>query len=475
MQVQQRKCAVGADEEFAREPLNPADDVFFPEPALRRRRWLKYGAVPAFLLLAALLGSRFFSRSQEPIYSQASVERGTIVKTISATGRLQPVVTVQIGSQVSGRIAELHADFNSRVKKGDVIARLDPSLFQAQLDQVNASLASAQASVQAAESAVQNAAASVAAAEANRERARAASLDAERAQQRAVELVPSGAISQRDVESAEAAAAQSRAQLQQASAQVDQAKAQLLSARSQVIQARAQVKQTQAARDQAAVNLSHTIIRAPIDGVVIGRDVDVGQTVAASFQSPTLFLLANDLTRMQVLADIDEADVGQLGPDSKVSFTVDAYPGDVFHGQVSQVRLNPQTVQNVVTYTAVVDVPNPEMKLKPGMTANVTAVVAEHAGVLHVPNAALRFQPETETAGPAAPGAGQRLVWKIEPDGTLRPVPVSTGLTDGVRSEVLSGNLKPGDLLATGQSTGQAAKSAPVRNPMMPMGRGGRR
>jgi HlyD family secretion protein len=263
--------------------------------------------------------------------------------------------------------------------------------------------------------------------------------------------------------------------LQQASAQVDQAKAQLLSARSEVNRARAQVKQTQAARDQAAVNLSHTIIRAPIDGVVIGRDVDVGQTVAASFQAPTLFLLANDLTRMRVLADIDEADVGQLGPDSRVSFTVDAYPGDEFHGRVSQVRLNPQTVQNVVTYTAVVDVANPEMKLKPGMTANVTAVVAERPDVLKVPNAALRFQPEPQAAGPASPGAGQRLVWKIEPDGKLRPVPVRTGLTDGVHSEVLSGQLQPGDLLATGQSTEPAAKSGAVRNPMMPMGRGGRR
>jgi len=222
--------------------------------------------------------------------------------------------------------------------------------------------------------------------------------DAQRVLRRTVELQKSAVVSVRDLESAQAGADQTAAQYRQATAQVDQAKAQLLSAKSQLSQAQAQVLQAKAAVELASVNLSHTIIMAPIDGVVIARNVDVGQTVAASLQAPTLFLIANDLTKMQVLANIDEADVGQLGPQSQVTFTVDAYPRDVFRGRISQIRLNPETVQNVVTYTAVIDVDNTELKLKPGMTANVTVTVAERRNVLKVPNAALRFQPELTEA-----------------------------------------------------------------------------
>lgn len=439
-----------------------------PGEESRRGRILKFGALAA-VVAAALVGWRLFGRSETITYTQARVERGDVVKTISATGKLQAVVTVQVGSQVSGRIAELYADFNSRVKKGQIIAKLDPSLLQAQLDQARANLANAQARLETAENAVTNAVANVAAAEANRDRALAARRDAELALAPLQEVVSTGAVSRREVEAAQAALAQADAQLQQASAQVDQAKAQLLSARSQVNESRAQVRQNQAAVELATANLGYSIIRAPIDGVVIARDVDVGQTVAASLQAPTLFLIANDLTRMQVLADIDEADVGQLVEGTRVSFTVDAYPDDVFEGAVSQVRLNPQTVQNVVTYTAVIDVHNPELKLKPGMTANVTATVAQSRDVLKVPNAALRFRP----AGVAAPRG--TVVWKIGEKGELHPVPVNLGITDGTHTALLSGDLRPGDALATGQ-TGAGAAQQPGRNPMMPFGgRGGRR
>jgi HlyD family secretion protein len=280
------------------------------------------------------------------------------------------------------------------------------------------------------------------------------------------------------VEAAQATLQQAEKQLEQAAAQLDQAKAQLLSGRSQVAQARAQVKQTQAAVDLAAVDLSYTVIRAPIDGVVIARSVDVGQTVAASLQAPTLFLIANDLTQMQVLANIDEADVGQLTPDSKVTFTVDAYPGDSFEGAVAQIRLNPETVQNVVTYTAVINVKNPELKLKPGMTANVTATVAERKDVLVAPNAALRFRPESaQGAGTARAGRpGRQALWTLAQNGQLRAIPVTLGISDGIHSEITSGDLKPGDQVITGQMDSKTAAQSGARNPMMPFGgRGGRR
>lgn len=461
----------------------------------RRKRILKLSGL-ALAVAAGLVGWRLFGRNEAPVYSHSAVGRGDVVKTISATGKLQAVVTVEVGSQVSGRISEIHADFNSRVKKGQIIARVDPSLFQAQLDQARANLANAQARLQTSENAVGNAQANVSSAEANRDRMRVARTDAESAWRRMNEIATTGAVSAREVEAAQAMGAQSDAQLQQAEAQVEQAQAQLRSARSQVNEARAQVKQMTASVDLAAANLGYSIIRAPIDGVVIARNVDVGQTVAASLQAPVLFLIANDLTQMQVLADIDEADVGQLGDDSKVNFTVDAYPNDVFRGTISQIRLAPQTTQNVVTYTAVVDVSNPELKLRPGMTANVTAIVAESRDVLRVPNAALRFRPNLGGEAGATPvrsgsgverkgtrdrtapgGPPTHTIWKLNEKGELRPVEVAVGVTDGVNTEVLSGDLNPGDLVATGQISAQSASSAPAaRNPMMPMGgRGGRR
>ena len=452
-----------------------SQETYTPETrrSVWRKRLLK-GLALTGVVVAASLGWRLFGKTDTPVYTAARLERGDIAQTITATGTLQAVVTVQVGSQVSGTLSTINVDFNSRVKKGDVIARIDPSLFQAKLDQAKGNLASAQAALETARNSVVNAQAAVAAAEASRERTSVAQSDAVRAHKRLTELLPTGAVSTRDVEAAEATLKQSDAQLQQAAAQLDQAKAQLLSERSRVNQAEAQVKQMEAAVQLASVDVNNTIIRSPIDGVVIARNVDVGQTVAASFTAPVLFLIANDLTQMQVLANIDEADVGQLTAESKVSFTVDAYPRDVFRGAVSQIRLNPQTVQNVVTYTAVIDVHNPELKLKPGMTANVTATVAERNDVLKAPNAALRFRP------PAAPEtkAGRRgqAIWKVEKDGNLRPVPVTVGLSDGTHSEITSSQLKPGDQVAIGQNDGKQASAAAARNPMMPFGgRGGRR
>jgi HlyD family secretion protein len=393
------------------------------------------------------------------------VTLGTIARTISATGKLQALTTVQVGTQVSGTISEIYVDFNSQVKKGQVIARLDPSQLQAQLTQVSANLTGAQASVQTGQSAVLAADASVEAAQANVDRAEAVLADANRTLERTKMLVAEGVTPARDLDTAQAAAAQAAAQRQQALAQANQARAQAQSARSQLNQARAQAAQASASVELASVNLDKTVIRAPIDGTIVSRNVDVGQTVAASLQAPTLFLIANDLTRMQVLADIDEADVGQLSEGTPVTFTVDAYPADTFKGRVSQVRLSPQMVQNVVTYTAVIDVDNPDLKLKPGMTASVKATVSEQRDVLTVPNAALRFRPAD--AQPARSRSGTGTVYRINGQ-ALEAVQVRTGLSDGVNTQVVSGPLNEGDTLAVAAQPAAGANRPATRPGSMP-------
>ncbi|NUN01158.1 MAG: efflux RND transporter periplasmic adaptor subunit [Bryobacteraceae bacterium] len=448
-----------------------------PERLGSSKRKLALAALVAALATVAAAAWRVAAKPAAPAYDTIAIRRQTIAKTISATGKLQAVTTVQVGTQVSGTIAELYADFNTQVKKGQVIARLDPAQLQAQLAQANANYLSAQANAQGAQNAVLSADASVQAAEANFARAESAAADAQRTYDRNTQLVDAGVGARMTLESSEAALVQAQAQKQQAAAQVNQAKAQAQSARSQLAQANAQVQQTHAAVQLASVNLDHTIIKAPIDGVVVERNVDVGQTVAASLQAPTIFLIANDLTRMQVLAEIDEADVGQLSRDSRVSFTVDAYPNDVFRGRIAQVRLAPQMVQNVVTYTAVVEVDNPDLKLKPGMTANVTAIVAQREDVLAVPNAALRFRPESGGGQQAQRPvlAGHLTVWKVTDEG-LVPVSVRTGLTDGIFSEIVSGDLSEGDRVAAASSNGagRAGAQAPARS-IFQTGRTGRR
>ncbi len=270
-----------------------------------------------------------------PAYTVVTVRRGNLATTISATGKVQAVTTVQVGTQVSGTVSELHADFNDHVKARQVIARLDPSQIEAQLQQAKANLAAAQAAVGTVRSNSESQAAAVVASKANVDRAASVLLEADRAYKNTVALVEAGVTPARQVEISEAARAQAAAQKAQADAQYDQAVAQAQASKSQLDQALAQATQSKASVDVAAVNLERTIIRAPIDGVVVSRNVDVGQTVAASLQAPTLFLIAQDLTKMQVLADVDEADVGQLSPDSKVSFTVDAFPTETFQGRIS--------------------------------------------------------------------------------------------------------------------------------------------
>ena len=366
------------------------------------------------------------SRGNAPKYRLARVERGPLTAAVSATGSLNAVITVQVGSQVSGQIAALMADFNSIVRKDQVIARIDPAIFEAKVNQARADLDSAQATVinqqaqvERARADVENARATLAEARANTAKAQVSVVDTQRDYDRKAELHRRDLIATSDRDTAQAAhdsavalVEAARAKERSLAAAIGSAEAQLRVAQAMLESARAQVKQKQAALAQAQIDLDHTTIRAPVDGVVVSRAVDVGQTVAASLQAPILFTIAQDLTKMQVETSVDEADIGKIRLDGPVSFTVDAFPGQTFAGQVVQIRKAPQVVQNVVTYTVVVGVSNPDGKLLPGMTANVKVVVSEKLNVLRISNAALRFRPpgaEGTGAGPSPgspPGGG---------------------------------------------------------------------
>jgi HlyD family secretion protein len=356
-----------------------------------KKRRTPIGIVLLLAVVVAVAAFIWGGKANASDYITAKVDRGTVEVTVSATGTVQAVVTVQVGSQVSGTVSWLGADFNTNVKKGQIIARLDPAIFQAQVDNARANVGNAEAAVQAAETEINNQKANVAAAKANQEVTKVQRDDAIALVKRYKEL--KDVLSGRDLEAAQAQASAAAARYEQAGAQVGQSQAASASAKAKLDQAKASLAQSKAQLQQAQVNLDHSIIPSPIDGVVVSRAVDVGQTVAASLSAPTLFTIANDLTKMQVLASVDEADVGQVRTGIKANFTVDAYPGETFSGEISQVRLNAQTLQNVVTYSAVIDVANNDLKLRPGMTANITVPVARKDNVLTVPNAALRFKP----------------------------------------------------------------------------------
>jgi HlyD family secretion protein len=404
--------------------------------------------------LAILFGGYSYwkrkGKNPQDKYLTVKVERGNVRRTVSSTGTLQAVVTVQIGSQVSGRVQELHADFNSVVKKGQVLALIDPANFEAQRERAQAQLATAHASVKNAEANLVNRRAELSSAKANVEVSRVALKEAERQQKRAEGLFKDGLIAQRDLETAQATFEQGGARLLQAEAQVNQTEASIRSALSQQDQAAANVKQARAELTMADVNLRYTSIISPIDGVVIERSVDIGQTVAASFQAPLLFLIANDLTKMQVIAQIDEADIGALSEKAKVDFSVDAFPGQTFRGEIAEIRLTSKlpssststgssgstggsggTASNVVVYNVMIDVNNPALKLRPGMTANVNFTVASSENVLRVANAALRYRPSDKN-----PEEVQKLLGSLSSEvsaDTRRPAAAGSGTTAGAK------------------------------------------
>ncbi len=411
-------------------------------------------------------------------YVTAAVERGNVRTAVSATGTLNAVVTVQVGTQVSGTIQQLFVDYNSPVRKGQLIARIDPATNAAKVDQAKADLDTAEASVVAQRAAVAKAQADLENATAMAMKDRVAERDAKTKRQARERLYREGNLSQEDRDTAQATDDSAAADFVAGQAGVRAAQAALEVARAQFAAAEATVRQKQAVLAQAQVDLANTAIRAPVDGVVVARNVDVGQTVAASLQAPTLFVIANDLTQMQVDTSIDEADVSRIALGHAATFTVDAYPGQRFEGQVIQIRQAPQTVDNVVTYDAVVAAPNPALQFKPGMTAQVRFVTAHHEAVLVVPSAAFRFHPDGEaiigvtkadTAGGPSPGGptstaraeiasttpgddrdAHQALWVLR-GGHPEQRRVQVGLTDGERTEVVIG-LQVGEQVIIGRA-----------------------
>jgi HlyD family secretion protein len=356
------------------------------------------------LIVAAILGTGgyfFFQKKENGLkFKTEKVSRGDLVATVTATGTVNAVTTVLVGTQVSGTIKKLYASFNSPVKKGALIALIDPSTFEAQVDQAKANLLSARA---------------------NLEKTDAGLIDSKRTYDRNKSLFSQNLISQSEIDSSETG---------------------FLSAKAQMNAARAQIAQTEAALKLAETNLKYTRIVSPVDGTVVSRNVDVGQTVAASFQTPTLFNIAQDLTKMQIDCNVVEADIGRIGMSLPVEFTVDAYPDLVFKGTVSEIRNAPVIVQNVVTYDVVVRVDNPELRLKPGMTANVSMIISSKKEALRAPNAALRFTlPEAKKTAPRENSTG---VWILENEKPKR-IQIVTGISDGNFTEVVSGNIKEGE------------------------------
>jgi HlyD family secretion protein len=442
-----------------------------------KRYWLiATGTVIAVAVFAAFE----FKGQDKPQYFTTKADRGDIREVVEATGTINAVITVQVGSQVSGTISHLYVDFNSRVKKGQIVAQIDPPLFKGAVLQARADVGNAQANIVSAK--------------ANLERAKATEVQTKADYERAVGLAKESVMSQQ--------------QLDLAKANHDSAVAAASAADAQVTQAVAQAQLKQAALTVAQTNLDYTTIRAPIDGTVIARNVDVGQTVAASLQAPTLFTIAQDLTKMQVYASTDESDVGMIKNRQVVTFKVDAFPRDTFTGRVSQIRMNATTVQNVVTYNTVIDFDNPELKLFPGMTAYITIPVASSSNALRVPNGALRYKPDlkaeeiralyqkyglddnsttsiaSDSSGSGVVGKRDRahaaapqsngsdteqvktprldvaVLWKLHSDQTLEPVKIRTGITDHTVTEVaevLKGELKQGEELVTGSMTASKA------------------
>jgi HlyD family secretion protein len=346
-----------------------------------------YSSKYFWLFLVVIIGGGVFGswqmftvKADKTSYIFGTVDKGSVVMQVQMTGTLAAVTTVAVGTQVSGTVSELHADFNSEVKKGQILAKLDPALFQTQLDQADASVKTSQA-------VINNDLASIATAKANIEKAKVDALNSTRKYKMIKELFDEGLETKDDMDSAQATLDSSNASLTATQSQLGSAQATLKADQARLDQAQANLKNAQ-------VNLGHTIIASPISGTVISRNVDLGQTVAASFSTPTMFTIGEDLTKMQVITNTDEADVGKLKSGMEATFTVDAYTGETFHGAIRQVRLSATTVQNVVTYNAVIDVSNPDLKLKPGMTANVKIVIEKAENVLRLPNAAIRFKPQ---------------------------------------------------------------------------------
>ena len=460
--------------EVAPPPLTPVLPV--PIKTRPQHHWARWALVAGIVIALAVGLELWRMHSQNAIsYETVPVERGLIQASVTATGTVNAVVDVQVGSQVSGNIKALYADFNTKVTKGQLVALIDPQVFQTQVDQAQAAVASAQSQVQKANADLSGAIASEKGTESVLVKDRATALNAANQYQRLHSLFEPGIISLQDDDAAKASKDAAEAQVAADQSQLEASKQSILSAQAQLGSAQGQERQAQASLEQAKVNLAHTQITAPVDGTVIARRMDVGQTVAASFAAPTIFEIAQDLTKMQLDTNVDESDIGNINAGQNATFTVDAYPSTTFSGQVTAVRKAPINAQNVVTYDVVIAVANPDLKLFPGMTANARIFTATLDNTLKVPNAVLRVHPSaavvTQLGLPAAP-AGKQQVYVLTA-GKLRAVSVTFGLSDGKSTAVTAADLKEGDQVVTRFTTSTSAPA--VSAPSAPGASGARR
>jgi len=440
--------------------------------------------------VAALLtlGSVMRSHADRPNYLTVTVEQGNITSVVQATGTINPLTTVPVGSYVSGTVKYIFADFNSRVHAGQVLAQLDPEVYQAQVVQARGNLDNAEANQKNLEASITAQEAAIKTNQANLDRLKAAADYTRVSTRRILDLAAQGIISRDQADQSQSGLDQADAQVRAAQAQLNQSVAQLAQTRAQLDQARAQVKTMQGALDLAQANLRYCTILSPIDGTVVARNVTVGQSVTASLQAPVVFSIAQDLARMQVYAATDESDTGNIKIGTEATFQVDAFPTRTFRGRVSAIRLNATTIQNVVTYNTIVDFDNPDEKLLPGETAYVTIPTGEASQCVKVPNAALRFTPEMPqqeiqklyqeyripTAAAAAHLGGQQVVWELASGGQIRPLAVRTGITDYTYTQLLAGDLKTGDRLVVGEESAGSPAGA-SRTPATPRFGGPRR
>lgn len=429
------------------------------------------------------------SRSGEAKYLTAMVQQGDITAVVQATGTINPLTTVPVGSYVSGTVQYIFADFNTRVHAGQVLAQLDPAIYEAQVMQARGNLANAEANVRNLEASVQAMTAAIQTNQANLARLKAAAEYARINARRVADLYKQGILPQDQNDLTQSNLDQAEAQVRAGQAQLNESIAQLNQTRAQREQARAQVTQMTGALKQAETNLRYTTILSPIDGTIVARNVTVGQSVAASLQAPVVFTIAQDLKRMQVYAATDESDTGNIRIGADATFQVDAFPTEVFHGRISAIRLNATIVQNVVTYNTIVDFENPEEKLLPGETAYVTIPTGHASNTSKIPNAALRFTPEMPRQElqklyarfkipPAATTShlgGWQVVWKPGAGKTLEPAAIRVGITDYTFSQLLEGRVKDGDVLITGEELARNTPQPQTQFPGAPRFGGPRR
>jgi HlyD family secretion protein len=432
----------------------------------------------AVFAILAIVGWTMRGRADTPQYTTAPVDRGAITSVVQATGTINPVTTVPVGSYVSGTVQYVFADFNTRVESGQVLAQLDPQVYEAQVVQARGNLDNAVANERNLQASITAQEAAINTTQANFERLKAAADYAKANTKRNLDLAGRGLLPRDQADLSQSGLDQAEAQSRAGDAALRQSVAQLAQLRAQLDQGRAQSRAARGALDLEETNLRYCTIVSPIDGTVVARNVTVGQSVAASLQAPVVFSIAQDLTRMQLYAATDESDTGNIKTGTEATFQVDAFPTEVFRGRISGIRLNATTVQNVVTYNTVIDFENADGKLLPGETAYSTIPTGEVADAIRVPNAAIRFTPSlpaeelkrlyqqngVSLAAAASRSGAAKVVWQLGPDGRLKPMAIRVGITDYTFTQLVSGDVKVGDRLVTGEGVaGQGGAASPPK------------